>query len=68
MSSFTNPHRIYLFDLKNGKKKLAYGETPEDALNALAYRLTEEEMAEILPEKYIKVPQRKLREHLSELG
>ena len=32
MSSFSNPHYMYLFDLKNGKKKLAYGESPDDAL------------------------------------
>ena len=31
MSSFSNPHRMYLFNLKNGKKKLAYGESPENA-------------------------------------
>ena len=32
MSSFSNPHFMYLFDLKNGKQKLAYGESPADAL------------------------------------
>ena len=24
MSSFSNPHYMYLFEMKNGKKKLAY--------------------------------------------
>jgi hypothetical protein len=47
MSSFSNPHHIYLFDLKNGKKKLAYGESPEDALEILRIRLTEREMSQI---------------------
>ena len=37
MSSFSNPHYMYLFDLKNGKKKLAYGQSPEDALEILSY-------------------------------
>ena len=48
MSSFSNPHHMYLFDLKNGKKKLAYGKSPEDALEILSYRLTPEEMEEML--------------------
>ena len=42
MSSFVSPHRMYLFTLKNGKKKLAYGESPEDALEILRIRLTAE--------------------------
>ena len=40
MSSFSNPHYMYLFEMKNGKKKLAYGQSPEDALNILAMRLS----------------------------
>ena len=46
MSSFSNPHYMYLFDLKNGKQKLAYGESPEDALDILSIRLSEAEMGE----------------------
>ena len=68
MSSFSNPHYMYLFDLKNGKKKLAYGQSPEDALAILASRLTAEEMAEIVTDKYVKISQRKLQEHVHELG
>ena len=48
MSSFSNPHYMYLFEMKNGKKKLAYGESPEDALDILRIRLSEEEMAQII--------------------
>ncbi|MCB0064088.1 MAG: hypothetical protein KDE19_18320 [Caldilineaceae bacterium] len=59
---------MYLFDLKNGKKKLAYGQSPEDALDILRIRLTEEEMAEILPEQYMKISQRELQQHVGELG
>lgn len=68
MSSFSNPHYMYLFDLKNGKKKLAYGQSPEDALEILAMRLSAEEMDQIVKDKFIKINQRKLMEHISELG
>ncbi len=63
MSSFSNPHYMYLFDLRNGKKKLAYGQSPEDALEILRIRLSEAEMAEILPEQFEKINQRKLQEY-----
>lgn len=62
------PHHIYLFDLKNGRKKLAYGSSPDDALNTLRYRLSEEEMAEIVPDKVTRIPQRSLQEHVPVLG
>lgn len=68
MSSFSNPHYLYLFDLKNGKKKLAYGQSPEDALKILSYRLTPEEMDQIIRDQYLKISQRKLQEHVNELG
>lgn len=68
MSSFSNPHYMYLFAMKNGKKKLAYGESPEDALKILRIRLTPEEMAEIIPDEYIKINQRKLQQYARELG
>ncbi len=54
--------------MKNGKKKLAYGSTPEDAYESLRLRLTDEEMEEIYMEKYIKIPQRELQQHVKELG
>lgn len=68
MSSFSNPHYMYLFDLKNGKKKLAYGESPEDALEILRIRLTDEEMDDIVAEQYIKISQRDLQQYIAELG
>lgn len=68
MSSFSNPHYMYLFDLKNGKKKLAYGSSPEDALDILRIRLSEEEMDEILMDEYQKISQRKLQEYVHLLG
>jgi hypothetical protein len=68
MSSFSNPHFMYLFDLKSGKQKLAYGESPEDALAILRVRLTEEEMGDILTEQYVKISQRELQKHVDNLG
>ncbi|MDE0199283.1 MAG: hypothetical protein OXK78_13875 [Caldilineaceae bacterium] len=68
MSSFSNPHYMYLFDMKNGKKKLAYGQSPEDALDILRLRLSDEEMAQIRADQYVKISQRKLQEHVHELG
>ncbi len=68
MSSFSNPHYMYLFDMENGKKKLAYGQSPEDALDILRLRLSDEEMAQIRADRYVKISQRKLQEHVHELG
>ncbi len=68
MSSFSNPHFMYLFEMKNGKKKLAYGESPEEALAILNIRLSEAEMAEIDTGRFEKINQRKLQEHIHELG
>jgi hypothetical protein len=59
---------MYLFNLKNGKKKLAYGESPQDALDILAMRLSEEEMKEILRDEYVRINPRRLQEYVQELG
>ncbi len=59
---------MYLFELTNGRKKLAYGESPEDALEILRIRLSEQEMAEIVTNQFIKVNQRELRQHIKNLG
>jgi len=68
MSSFSNPHYMYLFQMTNGKKKLAYGQSPQDALEILSFRLPQEEMAQILPDQYTKIRQRDLQNHTDELG
>lgn len=68
MSSFTHPHAMYVFEMKNGKQKLAYGQSPEDALDILRIRLSEEEMAEILADKYVKISQRDMQEYVHNLG
>jgi hypothetical protein len=59
---------MYLFDLRNGKKKLAYGESPEDALDILRIRLSDEEMSQILSDQYIKISQRELQQYVADLG
>jgi hypothetical protein len=59
---------MYLFGLRNGKKKLAYGASPEDALNILRIRLSEEEMADILPDEWQKINQRQLQQYAKDLG
>lgn len=59
---------MYLFEMKNGKKKLVYGQSPEDALKILSFRLTEEEMDQIIKDKYTKINQRQMQEHVHELG
>jgi hypothetical protein len=68
MSSFNSPHHLYLFEMKNGKKKLAYGATPEEAYESLGLRLAEEEMELIEKDRFVKIPQRELHQHVRELG
>jgi hypothetical protein len=68
MSSFNNPHYFYVFDMKNGRKKLAYGASPEDAYRILELRLTAEELGQVIPDQYNKIPQRKLRDYIHQLG
>ena len=68
MSSFSNPSYMYLFEIKTGKQKLAYGESPEDALDILSIRLSEEEMDTIIRDSYVKISQRELQQHVSNLG
>lgn len=68
MSSFNNPHHFYVFDMKNGKKKLAYGASPEDAYEILKLRLSSEEIEQIIQRQYTKISQRRLRQYIHDLG
>lgn len=68
MSSFNTPHYMYLFALRNGKKKLAYGQSPQDALDILRLRLTAEEMNEIIEDNFTKISQRELQQYVHLLG
>ena len=67
MSSFSTPHFMYLFAMTNGKKKLAYGQSPADALDILRIRLSETEMAEIIPDQYQKINQRHLQQNAKKI-
>lgn len=58
----------YLFSMNNGRKKLAYGQSPEDALEVLKFRLTEAQMGEIRPDRYETIHPRRLQAHLDQLG
>jgi hypothetical protein len=68
MSSFKNPHRMYLFNMTTGKKKLAYGEDPEDALEILSYRLTREEMELIIKDEWVRISAKDIQRYVSEIG
>ena len=68
MSSFSNPHYMYLFEMTNGKKKLAYGQSPQDALEILSFRLPQAEMDQILQDQYTKIRQRDLQKYTDQLG
>jgi hypothetical protein len=68
MSSFNNPHHFFVFDMKNGKKKLAYGASPEDAYEILKLRLSSEEMEQVIQGQYTKISQRRLRQYIHDLG
>ncbi|MBN1887573.1 MAG: hypothetical protein JW850_06270 [Thermoflexales bacterium] len=64
MSSFCHPHHMDPFSTKNGKTKLAYGRAPADTLEILSFYLTEEGMAEIVQDDYLKISQRKLQAYV----
>jgi len=68
MSSFTDRHHMYLFEMTNGKKKLVYGRSPEDALEILGYRLPPGEMDRIIRNRYITIQQRQLQDYVHLLG
>lgn len=68
MSSFDTPHHLYLFAMKNGRKKLAYGSNPADAYEGLKLRLTSKEIEEVIEEQCTRIAQRELQAHVAELG
>ena len=68
MSSFNHPHYFYLFALKNGKKKIGYGGSPEEAYENLKLRLSPKEMEQIVTEDPVRIVQRDLQKFVRELG
>ncbi len=68
MSSFNNPHHFYLFAMKNGKKKLGYGGTEDEAYANLKLRLTPKEMESVSRDNPQRIVQRELQKYARELG
>ena len=63
------PSWFWLFRLKNGKKRLGYGPTVEDARRIMGYRMSAIEMAQIVAgDAPQRISQRELRQHVGELG
>ena len=60
--------KFYLFPLTTGKKRLAYGHTPEEAIEIMGYRLGSEEMAQLTGEPPEEIRQQDIPNHVKELG
>jgi hypothetical protein len=54
--------------MKNGKKKLGYGGSPEEAYENLKLRLAPKEMAQIIKDNPVRIVQRDLQKYVRELG
>ncbi len=54
--------------MKNGKKKLGYGGSPEEAYDNLRLRLSPKEMEQVVKENPVRIVQRDLQKHVRELG
>ncbi len=67
MSSFSSPHFMCLFEMKNGKKKLAYGRSPE-GINITPPAPDRSGDGEIIPDQYTKINQRHLQRALEGAG
>lgn len=61
-------HRIYLFERTDGGRTLSWGSDPGDALDTLAERLSPEEMAVVLPDRFMRIRQRELGQHIDSLA
>jgi hypothetical protein len=59
---------MYLFSMDDGRKKLAYGQSPEDALEILGMRLTPDEMRRIVRNDFIRIHHGDLRKYVGRLG
>lgn len=60
--------KFYLFNMTTGKKKLAYGNDPEDAYNILSLRLTKSELDIIIKSEVVRIQQRDLQKIVDLLG
>lgn len=64
MSSFRHRHRLYLFALRSGGRKLSWGKSVEDALEVLRLRLTPEEEADVQEDDVFEIPQRQMQKYV----
>lgn len=60
--------KFYLFNMTTGKKKLAYGSNPDDAYNILSWRLSQDELDQVIKTEWVKVLQRDLQTFVDQLG
>lgn len=61
-------HKIYLFTLRNGKKRFAYGDDPEHAKKIMAYRMTPAEMLELSDDPPVAIRQAEMQKYVKDLG
>lgn len=64
----TRPHALYLFELDGGRRRLAWGSSPEDAIATLRLRLGDAALAGLRPERWTRIAQRALHDHVADLG
>ncbi len=63
------PSRFFLLPLKNGKRRIAYGTTLQEAVEILSWRMSADEMAQIVEgAAVIEVRQQDIHPYLKELG
>jgi radical SAM superfamily enzyme YgiQ (UPF0313 family) len=67
-NSFTRPAGFYLFEMHNGKQKLSYGASPQEALEALRFRLGGDGVASVQVDRYRRIRQHELRAYVRNLG
>ena len=61
-------HKIYVFTLRNGKKRFAFGDDPEHAKRIMSYRMTAEEMAQLSDEPPESIRQAEMQRYAKHLG
>ncbi len=67
MSSFSNPHYMYLFEMTNGKK-LGLRPVAGGRADHSGHALDRGRMAGIVRDKFTKIRQRDLQQYVPELG
>jgi hypothetical protein len=68
LAAFAPAHHLYVFAMRNGRSKLAYGPDPAAALATLRLRLGPDEMALVLADRYRRIRQQDLHQVVGDLG